>query len=353
MDLTARLLRAGARRPHVLVVPVPGATGARLAVEQTVARHGWPAAASPADTDLLVVAGAAGPALAGVVDDVWAQVPAPRARTSVTDPAAVGGRLDRAARSLADVDHQRRTAPRSPPPAGSDHGDGHPADGGMEAPAGLPMADVGADRDGLALDRLHVALGPVLPDWPPGLVLRTVLQGDVVQEATAEVLDAGADDGFWTPERAAARELDGLARFLGVAGWAHAAARARGLRDGLLAGRPVADDVRALLRRVAGSRTLRRMVCGIPGGAGDVADLLDARLAAVAQGLDTAAVAAGRQQAGELAGLVVGAELAVARLVVAAADPDTAPAAGAAEAGSGEDSGHAEGTGHARDAGHG
>ncbi|NEE25830.1 hypothetical protein G3M53_10200, partial [Streptomyces sp. SID7982] len=57
--------------------------------------------------------------------------------------------------------------------------------------SGLPLAERADDRDGLRLDRLHVPFGPVLPDWPVGLVLRLTLQGDVVQEVTGvEVVEA-------------------------------------------------------------------------------------------------------------------------------------------------------------------
>lgn len=109
--------------------------------------------------------------------------------------------------------------------------------GGMAMPAGLPMADRAPDRDGLMLDRLHLPLGPVLPFWPAGLVLHVGLQGDVVQEAAAEVLDAGGRaepfwDGPWrralagdavsrgaVARQRAACHLDSLARLLGVAGW--------------------------------------------------------------------------------------------------------------------------------------
>ncbi|GAA0922143.1 hypothetical protein [Pseudonocardia zijingensis] len=200
----------------------------------------------------------------------------------------------------------------------------------MELPGGLPMADLGDDRDGLRLDRLHVPLGPVLPDWPPGLVVRTVMQGDVIQEAAAEVLDAGSGRPFWRHAHPAARELDGLARFLGVAGWADAAARARRLRDELLAGAS-AEHVRgsaaALLRRVRRSRTLRWQLRGLPAGPTDVAALLDGRLAAVEAAVSAAAGSAGRRASraalDELAGLLVGSELAAARLIVAAVDPET------------------------------
>jgi hypothetical protein len=200
----------------------------------------------------------------------------------------------------------------------------------MEMPGGLPMADLGDDRDGLRLDQLHVPLGPVLPDWPPGLVVRTVLQGDVIQEASAEVLDAGSGRPFWRDAHPAARELDGLARFLAVSGWADAAARARSLRDELLAGASaghVRGSAVALVRRVRRSRTLRWQLRGLPAGSTDVATLLEGRLAAVEAAVTSAAASADllapRPAHDELAGLLVGSELAAARLIVAAADPDT------------------------------
>jgi hypothetical protein len=200
----------------------------------------------------------------------------------------------------------------------------------MELPGGLPMADLGDDRDGLRLDRLHVPLGPGLPDWPPGLVVRTVLQGDVIQEASAEVLDAGSGRPFWRDVHPAARELDGLARFLGVAGWADAADRARRLRDEVLAGasaEQIGKSAAAMVRRVRRSRTLRWQLRGLPAGSTDLAALLDGRLAAleaaVSSAAGSAALPASRVALDELAGLLVGSELAAARLIVAAVDPDT------------------------------
>ena len=374
MDLTALLLRVAARRPHVLVVSVPGATDVRLALEAALTRLGWPIATGPADADVLAVAGAPGPGLATVIDAVWEQVPAPRTRIEVPAPADVGERLDAAAALLADADHQRTEAvggnerPRPQPGdhgshaehgghgRGADHRDhaGHAAHGDHAGEAagdhaghggghhahhghggtvaGLPMAELGPDRDGLTLDRLHVPLGPVLPDWPAGLVVRVTLQGDVIQEASADVLDAGHAVPFEWPS-AAARELDGLARFLGVAGWPSAAGQARRLRDAALSGDRIEAGAAALLRRIRRSRTLRWLLRGIPAGPSDVAALLAARLAAI-----DAALAADRgsdtppeRQHGHraavglagLADLLVGAELAAARLVVAALDPDT------------------------------
>jgi hypothetical protein len=407
MGLTALLLRVAAKRPHVLVVAVPGATAVRLALEAALVQRGWPVATGPADADVLAVAGSPGPELAEVIAAVWEQVPAPRARIEVSAPTDVDERLDAAAAVLADVDHQR-SSPAVHAPGGTErhggragHADhrvhgghaehggtgehsehaehgGHSADhddrsdhggeaaddhagrggghnghrghhghgGGMVA--GLAMAELGADRDGLTLDRLHVPLGPVLPDWPAGLVVRVVLQGDVIQEASAEVLDVGQGRPFEWPS-AAARELDGLARFLGVAGWPSPAGRARRLRDAVLAGAPgdqIAAEAAGLLRRVRRSRTLRWLIRDIPVGATDVAALLAARLAALEAGLladprpgvaELTHAAPEPQHGGhtpvepeyghhavaELAGLLVGAELAAARLIVAAVDPDT------------------------------
>jgi hypothetical protein len=210
--------------------------------------------------------------------------------------------------------------------------------------AGLPMAELGADRDGLTLDRLHVPLGPLLPDWPAGLVVRVTLQGDVIQEASAEVLDVGLAKPFEWPSPAA-RELDGLARFLGVAGWPSAAGQARRLRDAVLAGDQVEAEAAALLRRIRRSRTLRWLIRGIPAGATGLAALLAARLAAIEAALPAvprpevadstpeprhggfAPVEPeyGHHAAAGLAGLaelLVGTELAAARLIVAAVDPD-------------------------------
>jgi hypothetical protein len=206
------------------------------------------------------------------------------------------------------------------------------------------MAELGPDRDGLTLDRLHVPLGPVLPDWPAGLVVRVTLQGDVIQEASAEVLDAGHVVPFEWPS-AAARELDGLARFLGVAGWPSAAGQARRLRDAALSGDRIEAGAAALLRRVRRSRTLRWLLRDIPAGPSDVAALLAARLAAAEAALaaDRGVGTSPEPQPGHhaavglagLADLLVGAELAAARLIVAALDPDTDRAGAGTGAGHG------------------
>lgn len=348
MDLTSSLLRLGARRPHVLLVPALGGTASRLAVEEILVRRGWPSAAGPADADLLVVAGSPGPALGAVIDRTWMLIPSPRARIEVMEADDAGTALDVGAAQLSVREHHRARESYRPSvhhPTGDEsdhHAEGHSehdgpeahGDGGMEMPGGLPMADLGEDRDGLTLDRLHVPLGPVLPDWPVGLVLRLVLQGDVIQDVEAQVLDhahqgAAASGAFWDrAERRAAREFDALARLLGVAGWTDAADRSRRLRDDLLAGKwseRVNPSGVHLVRRIRRSRTLRWLVRGIPAGATDLTSLVAGRLDAVEAALRPGGATEMplRGQVADLAGMLVGAELAAARLIVAAVDPDT------------------------------
>jgi hypothetical protein len=238
--------------------------------------------------------------------------------------------------------------------------------GGMEMPGGLPMADRGDDRDGLRLDELHVPLGPVLPDWPAGLVLRLTLQGDVIVRAEPEVLGGGGGS-FWdepwrraargepvttaeASRRAAAAHLDSLGRFLAVAGWEAAATAARRLRDEMLAGTSARPrDALRFARRVARSRVLAWLTAGLgvltaagASAAGDVTARYRgwcAGLEAAVAGLDDASPlgpggpAAPRGPVGDgqppsaglvavLPRLLAGAELAGARLIIASLDPD-------------------------------
>jgi hypothetical protein len=234
------------------------------------------------------------------------------------------------------------------------------------------MAQRGADRDGLRLDRLHVPLGPVLVDWPAGLVVDTVLQGDVIQEAVARVIrPGGVGVSFWDEpwardrevgraevrRRTAAAHLDSLGRLLGVAGWPGAARDARDLRDRLLAGtggRGVRRDYARFAGRVRRSRVLRWMLRGhgVIGGdgpewlRGDVLERayrwVDRAGAAIDDLDDPEPAGAGDgdwgRSGGEagvvlslLPGLLAGVELGVARLVVASLDPDLDQVAGSSE----------------------
>ncbi|MGW0777854.1 hypothetical protein ACWD01_30365 [Streptomyces sp. NPDC002835] len=381
MDLTAVLLRAAAARPRVLLATMPVAgTRVRLAAEREFAVRDFPVALTPADADLLLVAGPRCPALDEAVDRLWQDMPAPRARVRAERAGEVAGALVAGCARLADAAGQRAAA-------GGHDGGAHShgaADGGdeHEMPAGLPMAEQGPDRDGLALDRLHVPLGPLLADWPSGLALRLTLQGDVVQEAGIEPttpFPTAAAPSFWSEpwaraiagerveageaaRRRAASHLDSLARLLAAAGWPAAATAARRLRDDLLTG-AAADAVRPRARRLAArvgrSRTLywltrgigpltagEAAAAGVGGPAaradGDVPARYRLWLAAVLDDLDrladTSALDPGRDEGprGPLDGrrnpsaaltevlprLLEGAELAAARLIVASLDPD-------------------------------
>ena len=412
MDLTGVMLRAGAARPHVLIAAMPGGTAVRLAAEQELLRRGWPAAMTPADADVLLVAGDPAASFEAVLDAAWRATPAPRARAQAGRPGEVAAALETARARLRDRSGQQALAAATGHDA-AQHGDGaaggpepvirdlghhgygmgagdaaemgggaqHGRDmgdmdmGGMEMPAGLPMADRAADRDGLRLDQLHVPLGPVLPDWPAGLVMHLTLQGDVVQHAEVQVLGPGGGGSFWTEphrraaagepvttgeaaRRRAASDLDSLGRFLAVAGWDDAAALARRLRDDALAGVPgsrLQPGVHRFARRVARSRILAWLTCGLgvlpPGDAaaagaagpaarvaGDVtaryrrwcAELADAAAAlddgsplgtASREPQDDTPVPAAALLAA-LPRLLDGAELAAARLIIASLDPD-------------------------------
>lgn len=368
MGVRQRLAVLALDASHVLVVEAPGGWLARVTVEREVARRGWRLATSAADADALVLVGAAGPELRERVDAVWEQLPGPRSRVALPsgpDVGHVAAALDAVAAELLDGGRQAQDARERGGPEiavmgggdmgdadtgdadtdDGDMGDGDMGDGDMQmAPSGIPLAEGGADRDGLEMDALHVPLGPVLPHWPAGLVLRCVLQGDVVVEAGASVLDK-PDIGFQRPTRAerAARRCDEVAGLLALAGWAGGHSAAVDARD-LLLDHPDAVDASALLagleRRLRRARLLRWSLRGIgelrSGEDGlDVPAHLDGDVAARLLHL------AGRIRA-ELAGdalpevslpdllataerLVVGLDLAAARLVIASLAIDTAP----------------------------
>jgi hypothetical protein len=257
------------------------------------------------------------------------------------------------------------------------HGHGHD----MGPVAGLPLAGRAPDRDGLKLDVLHVPLGPVLPFWPAGLRVALSVQGDVVQEATVATvgLAHATEVPFWdepmlralagqrvqageVARRRAASHLDSLVRLLGVAGWDVPAVRCAVLRDRVLDGERAGALVEAfgpLARRLTGSRVLRGMTVGLGDVDGGICDRAGVSgPAAIAAGDvwarfqrwvrltgdDLARVddlswvtdvegPRGRLDRPEppsvallavLPGLLVGAELAGVRLIVASLDPDVA-----------------------------
>jgi hypothetical protein len=142
-----------------------------------------------------------------------------------------------------------------------DMGDMHMGDMDMDmAPDGIPLAGGGEDRDGLEMDVLHVRLGPVLPYWPAGLVLRCSLQGDVIVGAEASVVDGPPVAASTDSATSAARRCDTAAGLLALAGWTDAAMQGRQVRDALLSGADTADAVvrlERLQRKVARSWLLR------------------------------------------------------------------------------------------------
>ncbi|HET7327096.1 MAG TPA: hypothetical protein VFJ14_07380 [Nocardioidaceae bacterium] len=275
MGVKGWLARQAVVGAHALVVESPGAWLTRVAVEQALVRRGWRAAASAADADVLVVCGQPGARLAGAIDHVWDQLPGPRARTGVAAAADADAALDQVRSVLLDDRGQRGdAAARAVAPAGAEsaperddgddgghHGGDH-GEMGMSGPGGIPLASGASARDGLGMDVVHLPLGPVLPYWPPGLVLWTTMQGDVAAEVEVELLDA-EDAPLPDRERRSlrsARRCDAAAAMLMLAGWDSAAVAARRARDGLLTGASASESVSAVARlhaRVARSRVLR------------------------------------------------------------------------------------------------
>jgi hypothetical protein len=366
VGLTELLARAAVRRPHVLLVPVPGERPLRWAAEDALDGLGWSRAASPAEADVLLCCGSPGKELAEHVEVAWEGMPGPRVRREVSTVAEVEPALRAAAVELADVAAQRQDARSRPAPrlssadegAGSDnemdmserdmdHGMDHDmgmSDGGMdhdmdmsggemdhdmdmsggdmagmdhsmhmdmgmELPGGLVMADRVEDRDGLRLEGLNLSLGPLLPHWATGLRLDVVLSGDLIVSAEVVRLDPQPEP----PEAESLLALDALAVLLDAAGWSDGALRARRARtEGGSA--PATDD---LLRRLRRARLLRWSLRGLPApGSGDLVAHLD-RLVGVVRGEAALPSADDAQLARDVVGLDVG----TAALVVAARAP--------------------------------
>lgn len=307
MDLRESIALRAVQSVHVLVVEAPGWGETRMRVEAELARRGWTVASSPADADVLLVCGVPGKKLESVCARIWSQLPGPRARVAVHTASDVASALDRAATELLDEGRQQGDAgTRSHQPVeasdetepaehgGNEESAEHSAmdmdmdaemdmsmDMDMPMPGGIPLASGGADRDGLEMDVLHVPLGPVLPHWPAGLVVHCALQGDVIVSAEPEVLPAGVQPNNDGPigndsrsaedERRSAviRLSDAAVQVLALAGWSHAAGRARRIRDEVAAGRALVDvaaDLDGLARSVSRSWLLRWALKGITVG---------------------------------------------------------------------------------------
>ncbi|MBD8080378.1 hypothetical protein [Cellulosimicrobium arenosum] len=342
------MARFSLARPHVLVVVGSDGRAAGSVVESALLGRGWPLARSPADADLLVVAGSPGAELAAAVELLWAQVPAPRSRVHVATSSDVEASLDAAARHLRAWEAQRSDDGPDDPWAGqgpgtgghqhagndgSESGDGHGGHShdGMDV-AGLPMASSAPDRDGLDLEALRVKLGPWLPGWPNGLVVEASMQGDVLSDVAVHWVD-DAHPGTVGPQENA---LDALVRLLTLTGPAPTLRRWRETRAAVRQQRPgaVAQAARSA-HRLARSRVLAWSLGGGPALAGgNAADVLHRWCDVLSGG----SPAGGRDlvvDPQELATALQGADLAGARLAVASVvvGPGRTPAHGEGEDG--------------------
>jgi hypothetical protein len=182
------------------------------------------------------------------------------------------------------------------------------------------------------MDVLNVRLGPVLPYWPAGLVLRCSLQGDVIGEAQGELVDGSPHED--PEDTGPARRMDNIASVLALAGWEAAAANARRIRDAALetGNEPGGVPLTRLSRKVRRSWLLRWSLRGLrslseeevhqrglPAEAvGDTYDRLLGMLERAVAGASTDLGAT--YSAHHVADLVSGLDLATARLVVASLD---------------------------------
>ena len=296
MGLTGWVANAAVKRVHVMIVEAPSSGLLRMRVEAAVTARGWALACAPADSDALLVCGRPEAALSGLIDSVWQQVPAPRARAIVTNVADLSSTLDAVVEDLRDTTTQRmrsRSEQASKPPVvaemSMDHS-GHdmdmPHDTGhsghemgqsghdmdhsghgmdMSGPGGIPLAEGSEDRDGLEMDATHLTLGPILSDWPAALVVHCTLHGDLVTDVEIEWGEADELPAGSVREDAA-RLCDAASRVLAVVGWDPMAARARRVRNDLLDDAPlekIRSGLTRLTRRAERSRTLAWSAKGI------------------------------------------------------------------------------------------
>jgi hypothetical protein len=302
---------------------------------------------TPRHATLLVVTGAVPrehiDALAGVHD----QVPSPRGVACMAldgDPAELGlGPV----RRLADDDPvsglrdllERVVAGDGAPALGAAdnpvdwQGVGPHGQGGEGMMGGTPYGRMmpmppTEGRDGLALDRLALRLGPFLPGLPAGLVVDVGLQGDVLEEV--DLLPAPSDTpvvGRPVPDPrpcpAAAPWLDALAELCAVAGLEALACRvARVALDPTVA---TVTDLRRRLDRRWGLRVATDGVGRLADGS-DVTDRWRGWLDHAAAALDGAEAAPPPARThDEVADGLVGAELGRAWLTLASLRPDLEP----------------------------
>ncbi|WCO68026.1 hypothetical protein PO878_04720 [Iamia majanohamensis] len=192
-------------------------------------------------------------------------------------------------------------------------------------PYGRPMAMTGDDRDGLALDQLHLRFGPFLDALPAGLVLDVTLQGDVLQKVSARRSDPTPEEGVDVdPGR---QGLRWLAHALHVQGLDALAAQAADLACDRSRGRDVGVDLRRLRRRIRRSGLLWMLrQTGVVDGDGDAADRWSRRLDAIEAAVGDAVLDRSPPTAVEdLDELLKGKTLGDAVTTIVSLDLDTAP----------------------------
>ncbi|MDJ0313520.1 hypothetical protein [Arthrobacter sp. H35-D1] len=363
MGVKGIVARLATGRIHVFILEIPGHLMLRMQVEASIAARGWVLAEAPADADVLLIVGEAPDAFIEIADGVWNQIPSPRHRTSVAAVAAISETLDAVPAVLRDEQQQSRDARQRPQhviggSAESEHsdgsdssGDGH-GDGAMDmegmdmgmdmdmsGPAGIPLASGDeSDRDGLEMDIIHLTLGPVLPDWPAGLVVHCTLHGDVIGDAAMEFLPgtgtnksldaipAGLPAG---PTTRAAMLCDAAGYLLAVAGWETVALKVRRIRDGLITGNApeqMAVRLSRVYRQLERSRTLRWSLAGIPkavdiGARTVLLGWLESAAAHLAEGELEPDGSVWPASLEDVRTALLGQELSVARLIVACVEP--------------------------------
>lgn len=273
----------------VRTAPVPVVVARGVGWGPGVARlHASPdvrVVASPRDAVVVVVAGAVPRSRAPALRVLHDQVPPPRGIAAVDvdgDLAALGlGQIpvlpdDDVVGSLgalvAGVLGGERTSPaqgRADNPVEwqgvGPHGQGGEGMmGGTPYGRMMPMPPT-EGRDGLALDRLSLTLGPFLPGLPAGLMVEVGLQGDVLEEvqlstvaAHEALIGVPATDGRPAAVREAARHLQAIADLAALAGLDALARRAA-----RLALDPTPDGIAAVRRRLDRRWALRAATDGI------------------------------------------------------------------------------------------
>lgn len=305
--------------------------------------------ATPRHASVLVVAGHVPTAALAALHVTHDTVPAPRASVVVGPDAAhveLGAGLsvprvelvDALVTAHRDVLAGRRDDPAIGPADNpvdwqgvGPHGQG--GEGMMGGvPWGRPMAMPPVDgRDGLALDRLGLRLGPFLGGLPPLLVLRVGLQGDVLEDVAIDPL-APDDEPYTTdlaePGDGADASLVALAELLALVGLRGLARRTARLATAS----PAPADIATLRRRLDRRFGLRLATDGVgrldlPGLAGDVTDRWRRWLERAAAAVEGDLLAAPDPvDLDELGTQLEGMELGAALLALASVRPELAAA---------------------------